>query len=342
MYNSKCFADQLLLLLQAKLSADKSFGEADVNSCVSFLRYLERSIDSNRSSGKISAAIKLSTTLNVFKAFLKKNHLLTNDDLSFGDVTSKLLISFEKEMRLRYLSPNTTSFYLRILRSYYHKGISEGYYLPLTDPFIKVYTGVAPTRKRALDLNGLGELINIELPEKFEFARDIFLFSFYTRGMSFVDIAHLKLGNIVRDEIRYCRCKTGQLIKIALEPCIREIIDKYRSVSGTDHIFPILAKKGEALNYSSSLRNINNHLSKISKLLGFKESITSYAARQSWATVAKQGGIPISIISECMGHTSEKTTRIYLSALEQTTIDEANRLIIRSLNQRMKKLDTKH
>lgn len=334
MYNSKHLADQLLSFLQASLMPGKGKSDARNNSGISFIGYLERNIEACASAGKESAATKLKVTLSNFTRFLKSGNHLKKDDLLFEELTGELLASFETYMKERFLSPNTTSFYLRILRSYYHKGIEEGLYFSFTDPFKSVFTGVSKTKKRAITHDEIIRLIECDLPAELNFARDIFLFSFYTRGMSFVDMANLTRGNISKGEIRYYRAKTGQLIRISIEPCIQCIIDKYKHSSGTNLIFPILARNKKRLKYNTSLKNLNNHLRRISGLLGFEHQITTYVARHSWASMAKRGGVPISTISECMGHTSEKTTQIYLSSIEQKSIDDANRIVIQSLNQR--------
>lgn len=337
MYSSKKLSDQFLLFLQASFAHNGHTEDARDESGISFIGYLQKRLDSYVVEGRTSAASKLRVTLKIFKGFLEQNGLLKNGDLTFSDIDEHLLSMFEKDMKRRFLSSNTTSFYMRILRSNYHKGIEAGLYFTFIDPFRVVFTGVSKTRKRALTEEELLKIINIKLPKRLSYTRDLFLFSLYTRGMSFIDMAELKKDNISKGEIRYYRSKTGQLIRITIEPCIQTIIDRYHGLSGTDHIFPILFKHSVPIKYNTSLKNFNNHLVKISELLGIDHNITSYVARHSWATMAKRGGVPISTISECMGHTSEKTTQIYLSSIEQKSIDEANRLVIHSLNQRWKK-----
>ena len=326
MYNSKFLAEQLLLLLQANSGTV-------TDNCASFIGYLQEKVEVNRKDGNASASSKLSTTVGVFRKFLRKKGISESGDLLFKDLTSKLLIEFEKDMKLSFLTPNTTSFYMRILRSYYRKGIEEGRYFTFVDPFKGVFTGVKKTKKRAISHDVLSKLSTSGLPWRLHFARDIFLFSFYTRGMSFVDIADLRQSNIVDGEIRYCRRKTSQLIRVKLEPCTEEIIRRYSKHSGDDHLFPILMKNKKVKKYNTSLKNINNHLLKISSILNIDPPVTTYAARHTWASLAREGGVPISTISEAMGHASESTTRIYLSNIGQQTIDDVNRLIIRSLNQ---------
>lgn len=337
MKNFNSLSDQLLQFLQNGASTAQ-------DGCVSFIGYLQLNLNRCKRIGKTSAANKLQSTYNRFVRFLNKNHLTTNGDFLFSDLTSEILISFERSMKEDFLTHNTTSFYLRILRSYYNKGIREGLYFSFTDPFKNVYTGISRTKKRAIEKDIFIKLKEVKLPDKLNFARDIFLFSFFMRGMSFVDISKLTSSNIFGEELKYCRTKTGQTIRIRIEPCARDILNKYIRKSGDEHLFPIVCNGGKRLKYNTSLKNMNNHLKKISRILGLEKPITTYTARHSWASIAKKGGIPISTISEGMGHTSERTTMIYLSSLNQSTIDDANRLIIRSLNQRKNdrmKLNTK-
>lgn len=75
----------------------------------------------------------------------------------------------------------------------------------------------------------------------------------------------------------------------------------------------------------------NRLLGKLSEMLDCKCKLTSYTSRHSWATAARNHNVPISVISQGMGHTSEQTTQIYLTTLENSVIDNANKGIIMSL-----------
>ena len=158
-----------------------------------------------------------------------------------------------------------------------------------------------------------------------EAARDLFMFSFYCRGMSFVDVIRLKHDGIVRDTIFYTRSKTGQRLQIGLLPAMKEIIEKYRT-SGP-YIFPYIhgqSPRDAYTQYRYSLGTVNRYLKRLGTLLNIGIPLTTYVARHSWATIAKNEGIPISLISEGLGHTSEKTTQIYLNSFAVDTLNKVN------------------
>jgi integrase len=151
----------------------------------------------------------------------------------------------------------------------------------------------------------------------------MFMLSFYTRGMAFVDIANLKKSSVCNGYLIYTRHKTGQRLFVKIEPCIRQIIDRY--ATDGDYLLPILTK---TTNYTNALRTQNSRLQRISKLLGLETPISTYIARHSWASLAKREGVSLQIISESMGHNNETTTRIYLASLDQSVIDNTNALLL--------------
>ena len=133
--------------------------------------------------------------------------------------------------------------------------------------------------------------------------------------------------------ICYARRKTGQLLSVRIEPSIQRIIDRYIS-SNSPYIFPILTSLDAAEAYEQYQVALNTHnrlLGRLSAMLGCGCKLTSYTSRHSWATAARNHNVPISVISQGMGHTSEQTTQIYLTMLENSVIDDANKGIIDSL-----------
>ncbi len=83
--------------------------------------------------------------------------------------------------------------------------------------------------------------------------------------------------------------------------------------------------------YRNTAYNINHNLKRIAEMVGVTIPLTLYVARHSWASAAKTKGIPVSVISEGMGHDSEATTQIYLASLDTSVVDRANSLILKSL-----------
>ena len=199
------------------------------------------------------------------------------------------------------------------------------------NPFRHVYTGVDKTVKRAIPLSAIKRMKNLDLSlqPNLEFARDMFLFSFYTRGMSFIDMAHLKKKDLQNGFLSYRRRKTGQRMVIRWEKCMQEIVDKY-PINETEYLLPIITKWDEDYRkqYANELHRVNHLLKKIGKQLDLPIPLTMYVGRHSWASIAKSRNVPISVISEGMGHDSESTTQIYLASLDTTVVDKANKKIL--------------
>lgn len=167
------------------------------------------------------------------------------------------------------------------------------------------------------------------------FSRDMFIFSYCTRGMAFVDIAYLKKEDVSGGILSYVRHKTGQRLTVRIEPLIEEIIERYEPlVHNSPYLFPIITSNDpeEAFRqYQTALGYHNRKLKKLGKLTGENLHLSSYTARHSWATVARKHNVPLSVISAGMGHTSEKTTLIYLDSVENSLIDKANEEILEAL-----------
>ncbi len=268
-------------------------------------------------------------TASIYKTAMKSfRTFLEGEDIRIEKIESKRMEQYESWLKKKGVVPNSSSCYMRVLRAVYNRAVQEGL-ATQNYPFRNVYTGIGRTAKRAVDKSVMIHLKDLDLSthKRLAFSRDLFLFSFYTRGMSFVDMAHLKKSNIKNGMLYYTRSKTKQNLVIKVEESIQEIIDRYsRLTRNSDWLLPILYTEKD--NYSSALRKYNKRLKDISRLLKLDPPLTSYVSRHSWASLAKRTGIPIQVISEGMGHENEKTTRIYLASLDQNLIDQANSQVI--------------
>lgn len=242
--------------------------------------------------------------------------------------------AYEAWHKLRGNSPNTISFYTRILRAVYHRAIEDGI-IEDRNPFRHVYTGVDKTVKRAIPLVYVKKIkaLDLSLSLPLDYARDMFLMSFYLRGMSFIDMTFLRKADLKNGYVVYRRRKTGQRLTIEWTQEMQVILDKYQE-NPTQYLLPIIKTVGinERCAYRNIGYNINRSLKKIARMVGISIPLTMYVARHSWASAAKAKGIPISVISEGMGHDSEATTQIYLASLDTSIVDKANSLILSSLH----------
>lgn len=248
-------------------------------------------------------------------------------------LTSEIMEEYEAWHKGRGVAPNTISFYTRILRAAYNRAVEDDI-IENRNPFRKVYTGVDKTVKRALPLPVIKSIkaLDLTLTPPLDFARDMFLMSFYLRGMSFIDMAFLRKTDLKNGHVTYRRRKTGQQLTIEWTKEMQMILDKY-SENRSDYLLPIIRNLGtnERCTYRNAGYNINHNLKTIADMVGITIPLTLYVARHSWASAAKDKGIPLSVISEGMGHDSEATTQIYLASLDTSVVDRANSLILKSL-----------
>lgn len=254
-------------------------------------------------------------------------------NLPFYKLDAQLIHSYQSHLIQKGLSMNTISFYNRILRATYNRAVSQNR-TKNRHPFKEVYTGVDKTLKRSVPISCIKKIKQMNFIEGSceDFARDIFMFSFYTRGMSFIDIAYLQKKDLKNGILTYRRKKTGQLLFIRWEQCMENIVLKYYD-NESQYLLPILNNdnRDTRKQYIYTAHRVNQALKKIGKRLNLDIPLTMYVARHSWASIAQNKNIPLSIISKGMGHDSEETTKIYLNSLDNNRIDNANNKIIRSL-----------
>ena len=291
-------------------------------------------------NGQYRTMLHYQATLNSFKRYRD------NKDIALREIDAEVMRSYEAYLHHTVgVCKNTSSFYLRILRSTYNKAVAKGL-TPQLHPFTDVYTGIAPTRKRAIPAESVSQIKHLEsvkyLTPKEEMARDTFLMSFYLRGISFIDLAHLRKSDLKDGYLHYTRSKTGQRLTIRWEKEMQELLEKYQAqTASSPYLFPFLVDAGnkshdktidkkqeEVRLYHNAESRISYHLRKLGAKIGIKGKLTLYVARHSWATAARDNNISISVISESLGHHSETTTQIYLRSIKSSEVDDANAKIL--------------
>ena len=289
--------------------------------------YIRRQSERMKNLGRVRTSETYQQTLRSFMRYRN------NIDLYFDMLDADMVEQYESFMRANNLSRNTTSFYMRILRCIYNRAV-EDELVQQAEPFRRVYTGVDKTSKRAISLKEIKRIKELELTDKpdLDYARNIFLFSFYLRGMSFIDLAYLRKRDLSNGYITYIRKKTGQQLTIRWERSMQEIVDKYPE-NPTQYLLPIITRQDstERKQYLNKILFVNRKLKQVARLAKISTPLTMYVSRHSWASIAKSKNVPLSVISEGMGHDNEETTRIYLAAIQTNQIDDANRRILKEL-----------
>lgn len=281
---------------------------------------------------RLESQKRFATARNYVRAGRSFSRFLGGRSLPLAELTAGQMRAYNYYLASRGDSRNTISFYNRILRAAWHQADEAGFKLARY-PFSQVFTGIDNTRKRALDAASLRRIAQLDLSGNpvMALSRDLFLFSFYARGMSFVDLAYLERSAVRGGAILYVRRKTRTPVSVFIEPCMQEIMDRWSGSAAHGRVFPLLASSGDSRaifrQYTYKLDRHNRLLKEIGRRAGVC-GMNSYMARHSWATLARDLSVPLPLISASLGHTSERTTRIYLSAIDRSVLDEANRRLI--------------
>ncbi|MFT0360252.1 tyrosine-type recombinase/integrase [Bacteroides thetaiotaomicron] len=276
------------------------------------ISYMEVQIQKKKDKKKEGIAAAYKSTMNSLKKFIG------NKKVQFMEINFLFLEDYIQYLEETGDSNNTIAFYYRNFRTIYNRAKKEGFKVVSVDPFTEISIKTDKTLKRSLSKDEIRKIAVVDLSDnpKYDLARDLFMFSYFTRGMPFVDIVNLKKTDIINDVIIYRRIKTNQLMQVCITKAIMALIKKYDNPG--EYIFPILdpTKKSTLYNqYRNASGEINKKLKIVGKRAGIKTNLTIYVARHSWATNAKGIGTPVSYISDGLGHSSEQMTMIYLREL---------------------------
>ena len=253
----------------------------------------------------------------------------THLNIYFSDIDTIWLKKYEAWLRNKNLAENTIGIRFRTLRVMYNVAIEEKCVNPQLYPFrsYKVSKLHKETAKRALTKSDIKRIINYEASnEREQLSLDIFIFSYLMGGINFVDIASLTKDNIINNQLVYTRKKTNKLIKLPIHPTVYEFFEKYHNPENP-YLFPILfayhkTEQQKANRIHKIIGKTNKDLKEIGESLKLPIMLTTYVARHSFATVLKRSGVKTSVISESLGHSSEKVTQYYLDSFENDKLRE--------------------
>lgn len=279
-------------------------------------------------------------TANTYRDSLKAIEAFAGNKILFSDITVEWLTRCEKFWDKRSMSITTRGMYFRNVRAMMNVAKKMGVIKESQYPFgkgkfeIKTEDG----EKKALNGNQLNAIYHYRSTnETVNKYKDIWIFMYLCNGINSIDMIQLKYSNIIDGEIRFVRQKTSRtstkrkIIHIEITPEIQEIIDKWGNPNECDnYIFPFL-EGGETLQEIKAKNHdvytrINKRMREVCEVLGLNR-ITTYAARHSFATILNRKGVPVSYISQQLGHTSIRTTQIYLGSFERDARVESAKIL---------------
>ncbi len=299
--------------------------------------YYDLLIKGLQEEGKESTASPYTTTKNALLEFAKKSSAYKASNLMLSEIDYHFLLEFEKWLRKeRELKDTSISVYMRNIRTVMNKAIKKDKILkseqyPFHDYEISKLDHTTKTRATTKDV--IHKIRDLTFPDhsKEQLAQHIFIFSYYSRGMNFVDISLLTRENIMGDRIEYKRSKTKKNFSFKILKPVRDILDFYlahNKMKG-DYIFPIydeaihITPKQMYNRRKQALRTINKQFATIAEKINMKGlKLTTYVSRHTYATTLKNADVSIAKISEALGHSTEKVTKTYLKQFEKDVLDE--------------------
>jgi site-specific recombinase XerD len=299
------------------------------------LQYFDETITRLKDAGRLGYAEVFTNTKNSLNKFREEK------DFRFTDINHSFIVRYEDWFLAREVKPNSVFVFMRTLKTLINYAkrdeLIDNSFDPFKDFSFAKYRRIK-TKKRAITKKEIKKIaaLKIETDSTLFHSKNIFLFSYYCRGINFIDIANLKWTDIKNNRLEYTRRKTKELFSMAILNPAKKILDyyakKYKS-SENDYIFPILNNKHETpqskeYRIDKLITRTNKDLKTIATKAGIVEKLTTYVARHTYATVLKKSGISTALISEMMGHDSEHTTKIYLDSFENAVLDEANKKLL--------------
>lgn len=272
-------------------------------------------------------------TLENYRSAISKVREFAGDNwqrLTVAAITRQWTDNFTRWLQQQHADkPQTVDFYLRTFRAVYRHALNLTESTANAQPFGGPRPGGSFSAKRALKRGDMLKILSTELREKLKprqiEALDVLVFIFYSRGMAFQDVYRLRWSMISDGRIRYKRSKTGALIDVEVVSELEEIMRRYHR-KDSPYVLPFLHESrkgniGKELSEKSALRRINRA---VYNIIG-DVKLTTYVLRHTWATMMLEDGSPVEVISQCMGHSSIRTTQIYLSRISSRKIDKAVR-----------------
>lgn len=266
---------------------------------------------------------------NTFRSYETKLHKIrqfTKTDIKLTDITMEWLRNYETFLKDLGNGEGTRWCDLKTIRAIINGAIREDK-LPITaNPFLRYKIKAGTGQKARLSETEIQKLRDVELTGNHAIARDLFILAFNLRGTRISDMLLLSSDQIESGRINFVMAKTGKSMSIKLTPEAQVIVDRYNT-GGL--LFPFLKNTDSELKLriSSATAYLNKLLKEVSGKSGIDKHISTHVARHSWSQIAKNKGVPSAHIQNSLGHSSLRTTEMYLRDLDNIELDSVNSLV---------------
>jgi len=301
------------------------------NTYDSFYKFGESLSEDLKASHQYGTARSYRGIVSILRRFTKEK------DLKFNELNYDFIKRFERYHLAKGNSINSLSVYLRAIKAIYNKGIKAGLVEKEAYPFTNYSIRQTPTEKRALKIEDIRKIMELELPKDMVLFRyrNYFICSFLLYGMNFTDMCYLKLENIIDGRIKFRRRKTSKLYDIKITEQLSQILSIYlKDKKKSDYIFPVIKRENpelQELEISWERQRYNRGLKIIGELCTIEQKLTTYVSRHSFATQAMLNDVPLQAISAMLGHSKLNTTQIYLKSLPSNILDSYNEQLIAAI-----------
>lgn len=299
------------------------------------LAYLVQLATEYQAVGRAGNAATYRNTWRVLRRFTD------GKPLRFADLTPRKLEAFEKDLRAHGCKDASVSVYMRTLRAAVNRACKDGLMDRANYPFSNGSNdGYAVSMKGNTNPRSLNDA-DMDKIKAYDYRKEphlatavrYFLFSYYARGMNFIDMAYLERKALKDGRFEYTRRKTmhkngGVSFSIPITSQLAAIVEAFEDGT-TKYVFPILngehhTEKQQWDRIRKCLKTWNKQLKEVSEVLGIKVPLTSYVARHTYATTLKRKGVDVAMIGDSMGHKNASTTAVYLKRFADDVLDKAN------------------
>lgn len=289
-----------------------------------YYNFHQEIIDEFTTSNKTSSSKINKETLSSIKKFHAK------ENLKFSELNYEFIVKYDSFLRSRGGTDSGIGIKMRTIRAVFNKAIDRKHIPKHLYPFelYKISALKKEAKREYLTADELRTLENEDFSnnKRYQFAKDMYLFSYYCRGMNFIDIMKLNSSNFFESKISYLRNKTGVSLEFEIPKPAMEILRHYNKQSYNKYLFPLLLNEKMTNQQIENrghkkLGEINTALKEIMEHLKISKRITFYTARHTFATLLKFKNISIDFIGQSLGHSDIKTTQTYLNKLPSQKLD---------------------